>query len=186
MTEARQVEQHKPLVVSEALKLIRTLPGLEMDDLVAAGSIGLLEAIRKYDPAKGTKFSTYAVIRIRSHILAEIRRSRLIYVPDGSKTPWNDCGQIGQSLDSGEYTEERGIPCGALDSLLEDEVYSFIFTLPEREKKIFEFVDVGGLTFEEVAGILCVTKQRVHQIHARAVEKIKRFFENGIRVAIAA
>ena len=48
-------------------------PNVEMDDLVGWGVLGLMDAIRKFDPSQNIKFSTYATIRIRGAILNEIR-----------------------------------------------------------------------------------------------------------------
>lgn len=46
---------------------------LEYDDLVSAGSIGLIDAVERYDPARNVKFSTYAAYRIRGSILDFLR-----------------------------------------------------------------------------------------------------------------
>ncbi len=43
------------------------------DDLVQAGTIGLMDAVQKYDPAKNTQFRTYAKFRIRGAILDSLR-----------------------------------------------------------------------------------------------------------------
>ena len=41
-------------------------PSVEIDDLVSAGVVGLIDAIGKYDPGRDTKFETYAVARIEA------------------------------------------------------------------------------------------------------------------------
>jgi RNA polymerase sigma factor for flagellar operon FliA len=48
---------------------------IAIDDLIQAGMVGLLEAIRLFDASKGAAFETYATIRIRGHILDEVRRN---------------------------------------------------------------------------------------------------------------
>jgi len=53
--------------------------GLERDDLVQIGMMGLLDAVERFSPALGVKFDTYAVSRIRGTILDEMRR--LDWVP---------------------------------------------------------------------------------------------------------
>jgi len=53
--------------------LISIPPCLEKDDLISAGTIGLLEAIDKYNSQKGINFETYAIYRIRGAILDELR-----------------------------------------------------------------------------------------------------------------
>jgi len=45
----------------------------DMDDLVSAGIIGIMDAIKKYDPSKGASFKNYAQHRIRGAIIDEIR-----------------------------------------------------------------------------------------------------------------
>ncbi len=52
---------------------IRLPPHVDTEDLVNAGVIGLMDAIEKYDPMRGTSFKTYAEFRIRGAILDELR-----------------------------------------------------------------------------------------------------------------
>ena len=46
---------------------------IDIDDLISAGVIGLMDAIEKYDPSQDNKFKTYAEFRIRGAILDELR-----------------------------------------------------------------------------------------------------------------
>lgn len=70
------VMQHAPLVKRIAYHLMNRLPSnVQVEDLIQAGMIGLLEASRNYDPSQGASFETYAGIRIRGSMLDEIRRS---------------------------------------------------------------------------------------------------------------
>ena len=68
------LERHRPLVRFIALRLLKTLPkSVELDDLISAGTFGLLDAIRKFDPSRGIKFKTYCPPRIRGSILDQLR-----------------------------------------------------------------------------------------------------------------
>ncbi len=70
------VNQHAPLVKRIAYHMMNRLPpSVQVDDLIQAGMIGLLEASRHYDKSRGASFETYAGIRIRGSMLDEIRRS---------------------------------------------------------------------------------------------------------------
>jgi RNA polymerase sigma factor for flagellar operon FliA len=70
------VEDLLPLVKSIALRIRMKLPDfIELDDLMQAGLIGLLNACQSYDPQQGASFQTYASIRIRGGILDELRRN---------------------------------------------------------------------------------------------------------------
>lgn len=68
-------EQYSTLVKRIAHHLISRLPpNVQVDDLIQAGMIGLLEAQQNYDPSKGASFETYAGIRIRGAMLDDIRK----------------------------------------------------------------------------------------------------------------
>lgn len=70
------VEKHATLVKRIACHLINRLPAsVQLEDLIQAGMIGLLEASRKYDETQGASFETYAGIRIRGSMLDEIRKN---------------------------------------------------------------------------------------------------------------
>lgn len=79
-TRARQVESevvavNAALVRKIARQLAAKLPAsVEIDDLVQAGTIGLLEAFRKYNSSHGASFETYAAIRIHGAMLDEMRQ----------------------------------------------------------------------------------------------------------------
>lgn len=68
------VKNYAVLVKRIAYHLRGGLPqSVPVDDLIQAGMLGLLEAIRLYDESKGASFETYAGIRIRGHMLDEVR-----------------------------------------------------------------------------------------------------------------
>ncbi|CDG98710.1 MULTISPECIES: RNA polymerase sigma factor FliA [Xenorhabdus] len=67
-------KRYVPLVRHEALRLQVRLPAsVELDDLLQAGGIGLLNAVERFDSLQGTAFTTYAVQRIRGAMLDELR-----------------------------------------------------------------------------------------------------------------
>lgn len=76
LNENALVELHANMVKRIAYHLKGKLPhNVMLDDLIQAGMIGLLEAAKKYDGSKGASFETYAGIRIRGHMLDEVRRN---------------------------------------------------------------------------------------------------------------
>jgi RNA polymerase sigma factor FliA len=76
LTADAVVSQYAPLVKRIAHHLIGRLPkSVQVDDLIQAGMIGLLEASKNYDTSKGASFETYAGIRVRGHMLDEVRRN---------------------------------------------------------------------------------------------------------------
>lgn len=74
-SEESLVKQYLPLVKTVVGRLAMTLPShVEEDVLYSAGLVGLLNALRQYDPTLGTTFEPYARLRVRGAILDEIRR----------------------------------------------------------------------------------------------------------------
>lgn len=70
-----RVERNLPLVSYVLSKMISNLPAsVDREDLMAAGSLGLTEAARNYDAARGVPFHNYAVPRIWGAMLDELRR----------------------------------------------------------------------------------------------------------------
>lgn len=68
------VMEYAPMVKHIANRLGARLPAsIQLDDLVQAGMIGLLEAMEKYDASMGTKFKTYAEIRVKGAMLDDLR-----------------------------------------------------------------------------------------------------------------
>jgi RNA polymerase sigma factor for flagellar operon FliA len=75
-SQTELLEQHAPLVKRIAYHLISRLPQtVDVDDLIQAGMIGLLDASQQYNATQGASFETYAGIRIRGAMLDEIRRN---------------------------------------------------------------------------------------------------------------
>jgi len=74
------VEKYMPLVRAISGRLAAELPhSVRVEDLVSAGTFGLMDAIERYDTELGTRFESYCAVRIRGAILDELRH--LNWVP---------------------------------------------------------------------------------------------------------
>lgn len=68
------IEEFAPVIRFLAQRLVfRLPPTLDVEDLIHAGIIGLMDAFEKYDPSREAQFKTYAEFRIRGAMLDEIR-----------------------------------------------------------------------------------------------------------------
>lgn len=110
------VTGYLPLVKFVAGRVRMTLPAfVDEDDLVGYGVLGLLDAVAKFDPARGVKFETYAVTRIRGAILDGLRA--LDWVPAHVRQRVRDLqaayarleGQLGRPATEEEVAKEMGI-----------------------------------------------------------------------------
>src|SRR6266700_4774892 len=69
------IQDYAPHVKYVAQRLACRLPAsVCLDDLISAGVLGLMDAIAKYDPTRGTTFKTYAEWRIRGAMLDALRQ----------------------------------------------------------------------------------------------------------------
>lgn len=74
-TRDTRVLRHLPLVRYVVRRLRPASSPLELDDLVSAGTIGLIEAADRYDPRRGVTFATFAYRRIRGAVIEELSTS---------------------------------------------------------------------------------------------------------------
>ncbi|MFI4919886.1 MAG: RNA polymerase sigma factor FliA [Legionellales bacterium] len=115
-TQETLVRSHALLVKRIAHHLLGHLPqSVQVDDLIQAGMIGLLEAARHYDSSKGASFETYAGIRIRGHMLDEVRANdwvpRSVYrnsrmISEAVKQVEH---RLGRAAKDGEIAAEMGL-----------------------------------------------------------------------------
>ena len=74
LLESDYVKQYAPLVRRLAHQMIARLPAnVELDDMIQAGMMGLMDAVSRFEVTQGTQFEVYAAQRIRGAMLDELR-----------------------------------------------------------------------------------------------------------------
>lgn len=69
------IEYYMPLVYQTAERMAGKLPPfIDVQDLIGAGTLGLIDAVNRFEPERGIKFSTYCCMRIGGAIIDELRR----------------------------------------------------------------------------------------------------------------
>jgi RNA polymerase sigma factor for flagellar operon FliA len=132
------VTRHASLVKRIAYHLMNRLPpSVQVEDLIQAGMIGLIEASRNYDPSQGASFETYAGIRIRGAMLDEIRRSdwtpRSVHrkarmVADAMREIEHETGRDARDV---EVAETLGMSLDEYHQILQDATGARIFSYEE-------------------------------------------------------
>ena len=129
------LERHGPLVKRIAHHLMARMPSsVQVDDLIQAGLIGLLEAARNYDASKGASFETYAGIRIRGSMIDDVRRGD--WVP---RSVHRNCRRISEALhcletrlgreaSDREVAGELGMPMDDYYQILQDGLSGKLFS----------------------------------------------------------
>ncbi|MDB2386244.1 RNA polymerase sigma factor FliA [Shewanella sp.] len=119
------VELYAPLVKKIAHHLLARLPAsVQLDDLLQAGMMGLLEASSKFDGSKGAKFETFAGIRIRGSMLDEIRRGD--WVPRSVHRNQRRVAQVIDELEQELGRDARDPEIAARLDMSLDEYYSIL------------------------------------------------------------
>ncbi|MBT8099916.1 MAG: RNA polymerase sigma factor FliA [Gammaproteobacteria bacterium] len=132
------IENHVDLVKRIACHLTGRLPAtVDLNDLLQAGMIGLLEAGRNFDPSRGASFETYAGIRIRGAMLDEVRK--LDWTPRSVHQKHRQVSEAMQAIEaeSGERADARaiagrmGISLDEYHAILRDTAGCRLFSLEE-------------------------------------------------------
>ncbi|GHA84687.1 RNA polymerase sigma factor FliA [Modicisalibacter luteus] len=104
------LDQYLPIVRRQALALQVKLPAsVELDDLIQAGMLGLLDSLGRYDSSQGASFTTYASQRIRGAMIDELRSRD--WVPRSVRRNAREIEEMIRSLEQqlGRTAEEREI-----------------------------------------------------------------------------
>lgn len=125
--QSELLTQYMPLVRRQALTLQVRLPAsIELDDLIQAGMVGLLEALGRFDAAQGATFATFASQRIRGAMMDELRtRDWLPRSVRRSARAVDDAvrrleQRLGRPPEEGEIARELEMPLSEYQQLLND------------------------------------------------------------------
>ena len=141
---------YAPLVRRTAYHLMGRLPSsVQLDDLVQAGMIGLLECLKAYDRSKGASFETYARIRIRGAMIDEVRR--------GNWTPrsvYKKSRQLSNAIRDVEEREGRDARDTEIAAVLEmpmEAYYSLVKEAAGYQVLSYEHINEQGSCREETS-----------------------------------
>jgi RNA polymerase primary sigma factor len=229
-----EADQAKEVMIEANLRLVVAIAkenqnrGLELEDLIAEGNVGLIKAIERFDPEQGNKLSTYACWWIRQQIqLAVSEQTKTIRMPPHAsdklrrirKIVESMTGALGRPPSVEEIAEETTLDpdkieeilswgtttlslnqCEAdsdtpMENFLEDGnaenplgellkksdaqwINKVLDCLQPREREIVErrfgIGRVNTRTLEEIGEEFGVTRERIRQLEARALKKIRR------------
>lgn len=157
------------LVVSIAKRHIK--PNVNFFEMVSDGNMSLIRAIEKFDYTKGNKFSTYATWAIMKNFARSIpaEHTRL----DRFRTGKEEVFQHSQDERSDQFQQEL------VNQKQQQVIMSILDQLDNREKDIIlhRYGLVRGTepqTLEQVGSRFGVTKERIRQLEARALKKLRK------------
>lgn len=151
-------------------------PGIDLQDLVSEGNIGLIKAMRRHNPKKGA-LSTIAVPHIESRIRRFAQQSHLVRVPErrlqkqkgSAALPVTIGGLKGAKL-LGRRSTTGGIPHAEAKT----DVGRLLRRLAPDERRVLQLRHLGGASIAQVAKRLKKSPSTIHAIERRAFAKARR------------
>jgi len=156
-----QIMAYAPLVKRIAHHLMNRLPdSVQVDDLIQAGMLGLLEAIKNFDASQGASFETYAGIRIKGAMLDEVRRSD--WTPRSVHKNSRMISEAIQAIESKTHCEARdadiasylGLPVDEYNRMLQDSVSCRLFSVDELAENEDHHYDAPSAEEEPLGGMV--------------------------------
>lgn len=163
LLEARQslIEHYQPLVFREAMKY-----GLQEAvtlDLIQEGTVGLMEAVERYDPSLGVAFSLYALHRVRGRMLNFLRKNGAeVLLEDGEEE---------------KVFLTEAIPDTAFESadksVLNMAVSHAVSRLPLKEQDVIRRVYLNEQSAAETADAMDVSTAYVYRLEKRGIRRLR-------------
>ncbi|WP_296953879.1 sigma-70 family RNA polymerase sigma factor [uncultured Dialister sp.] len=163
LIEARQslIEHYQPLVFGEAMKY--SLQEAVTLDLIQEGTVGLMEAVERYNPDTGVAFSLYALHRVRGRMIDFLQKNgRELLLEDGQEEQifFSKAGP-----DTAFETADR--------NSLHMKVSQAVDRLPVREQDVIRSVYLKEQTAQETADALDVSTAYVYRLEKRGIRRLR-------------
>lgn len=174
-----RIEDHASLVKRIAYHMMLRMPAsVQVDDLIQAGMIGLLEAAQKYDASRGASFETYAGIRIRGAIVDEMRRGD--WAPRSVHRNARRVAQAmaaveartGRDAQDAEVAQELGVELEDYFAMLRDASASRLFSYEETFGEDEYRMEVAGTGSEHTSPLDNIQRDALKQSVAQAITQL--------------
>lgn len=159
------IEQYQPLVFREAL--VYRDAKADMMDLIQEGTIGLIEAVERFDHTKEVAFSLYAVHRIRGRIL------------DFLRLEGRSASIMGASLEEdGAWWEQMPSQEKPLELTVEEQsftelVLESVRRLPGREQLVVEEFYLGEKSIKHIAEEMDISQSYISRLQKRGIKRLR-------------
>jgi RNA polymerase sigma factor for flagellar operon FliA len=175
MDEQSLIRQYRGLVLFYVGEISARLPPwVDRDDLTSAGMIGLLQALRSFDPDRGVNFVTFARLRIRGAVYYELRRAH----PMG-RAAMRHGGTVerrpGEELDS---VNDHPVDAGLLERERRAHLHEAVDALPARLRYVITSRYFDERSVKDLAAEFGVSEPMVSKLHAKALSRLRNSLED--------
>ena len=171
------IEHNLRLVVYIARKFDNT--GIELDDLISVGTIGLIKAVNTFNADKKIKLATYASRCIENEILMHLRKVVRFKGEVSLDEPLNVDFEGNELLLSDVLGTDSDCVFTSIESSIDEELLKkALEKLPAREKRImalrFGLYGMQEMTQKQVADMLGISQSYISRLEKKIVEKLKK------------
>ncbi|UOG09102.1 RNA polymerase sporulation sigma factor SigE [Bacillus altitudinis] len=177
------IERNLRLVVYIARKFENT--GINIEDLISIGTIGLIKAVNTFNPEKKIKLATYASRCIENEILMYLRRNNKIRSEVSFDEPLNIDWDGNELLLSDVLGTDDDIITRDIEANVDKKLLKkALEQLNDREKQIMElrFGLVGGeeKTQKDVADMLGISQSYISRLEKRIIKRLQKEFNKMV------
>ena len=177
------VEHNLRLVVYIARRFENT--GVDLDDLVSVGTIGLIKAVNSFNAEKNIKLATYASRCIENEILMHLRRTVKLKSEVSFDEPLNTDWEGNELMLSDVMGTDGDVVYKKIENGVETELLGVALTkLNDREREIMElrYGLKGGeeKTQREVADMLGISQSYISRLEKKIIVRLKKEFSKMI------
>lgn len=171
------IERNLRLVVYIAKKFENA--GINVEDLISIGTIGLIKAVNTFNPQKNIKLATYASRCIENEILMYLRRNSKNKIEISFDEPLNIDWDGNELLLSDILGTEEDVVYNNLEEEVNKELLKYALKkLSSREKKIMELrFGLAGekeMTQKEVADLLGISQSYISRLEKKIINRLKK------------
>ena len=173
------IEHNLRLVVYIARRFENT--GVDLDDLVSVGTIGLIKAVNSFNADKNIKLATYASRCIENEILMHLRRTVKIKSEVSFDEPLNTDWEGNELMLSDVMGTDGDVVYKKIENSVENELLEVALTkLNDREREIMQLrYGLGGKsekTQKEVADMLGISQSYISRLEKKIIGRLKKEF----------
>lgn len=177
------IERNLRLVVYIARKFENT--GINIEDLISIGTIGLIKAVNTFDPEKKIKLATYASRCIENEILMFLRRNNKTRSEVSFDEPLNIDWDGNELLLSDVLgTDDDIITKGIEEKIDRKLLHKALYTLNDREKQImalrFGLAGQEERTQKDVADLLGISQSYISRLEKRIIKRLRKEFNKMV------
>ena len=181
VTRNRLISEYLPFVKRIVHRMAVHLPThVDVEDLIHAGVIGLIQSIDRYDPTRDNTLATFAMFRIRGAVLSELRSRDILSRSNRKKVremqqTWIHLEQkLGREVEDWEIARELGMTAGEFEDVRRMAGFSFVsiddMDSPSDGEKINLLRQLAG--GEDQDALLSIRAQEIKAALAKAIDEL--------------